>query len=290
MKKIRIYFLVLFACCVAACSGNDEIENIEFWPNEYELPQGKSDADERIVDFYEQFGTYILYEYTYMDYRYEFLSSYNYELPDPVHVGDMLDLLEEIWFDFYPPEFLTEHMPLKIMLADHFEYVDQYSGYTTLYFSVRGTSCIGVGFCSDTLSKISPETKAEFKNDLQSNIWENYLTQLEFPEEFYEVSDYSSPADGFDPTSDNYARKRGFVALLSSGYADEWSMWPNNDGELDKSMDLRSFIMGMVGRTSADWAMDLEYPLVKQKYDILQKWIQEKYGFDIQEIADKIYE
>ena len=104
MKKIAIYLCGLWACCLMACSNDNEIGYVEPWEEEYVLPQGKSDADDRIVAFYEQYNRYILYEYTYLDLRYELGGWYDYELPDPACVGDMLDLLDEVWFDFYPED------------------------------------------------------------------------------------------------------------------------------------------------------------------------------------------
>lgn len=284
MKKIMNYLMVLFVCGFIACSGNDKIEYIEPWTEEYVLPQGKSDADDRIMNYYDQYGTYILYEYSDLEFRYEFPNLiYDYELPDLAYVGDMLDLLEDIWFDFYPVDFHKKYMPLKIMLAKQFVYQNTF-GVTTLYFTASGTSSIGIGFCSDTLRKITPETKLGFKNDLQGSLWTTWLNKVEFPDEFFTISDYSYNAD-MDPMSDNYARKRGFVTYYFSGMALEWS----TSGTLDSQIDLLSFLTGMLIRTSEDWKTDLEYPLVKKKYDILRSWFQEKYGFDMQNIGDATF-
>ena len=71
MKKIGIYLCALWACGLMACSDDNEIGYVEPWEDEYVLPQGKSDADDRIVAFYEQYNRYILYDYTYLDIRYE---------------------------------------------------------------------------------------------------------------------------------------------------------------------------------------------------------------------------
>ena len=287
MKTINICLLTLLVYSMTACSGNDDIKDVRPWQNEYDLPQGKSDADERIMDYYERFGTCILYEYTYLDCRYELNidESYSYNLPNPKYVGDMLDLLEEIWFDFYPEAFHKEFMPLKIMLAEYFA-AENYYGSTSLYLSLSGPSCIGIGFCSDTLRKLSPAVKLEFKNKLQEALWLDWLEKLDAPDDFFAVSDYSYEADD-DPSSKNYARNRGFVEYDSS----EWSTsgdWTT--GELDAETDLQSFIIGMVTRSSEDWSADLEWPLVKQKYDLLKNWLQETYDFDLQKIGDKTYE
>ena len=98
MKKIKIYIWMLLACVLTACSGNDDVDYVAPWTEEYELPQGKSDADDRIVDYYNRYGSYILYEYSLIDFRYEVdeYSFYNFKLPDPAYVGNMLDLLDAV--------------------------------------------------------------------------------------------------------------------------------------------------------------------------------------------------
>ncbi len=285
MKKIKIYIWMLLACVLTACSGNDDVDYVAPWTEEYELPQGKSDADDRIVDYYNRYGSYILYEYSLIDFRYEVdeYSFYNFKLPDPAYVGNMLDLLEDIWFDFYPDEFHKKYMPLKIMLTENMTYENS----ARYYFTLTGESAVGIGWCSDTLREITPTTKLEFKNELQGALWEIWTGKLEFPEEFFAVSDYSIAADD-DPASENYARKRGFVA---EEWDYEWSMVTDwETGMLDEQKDLKSFLTAMITRTSAEWKADLQYPLVREKYDILRNWIQKTYGFDLQKIGDTTYE
>lgn len=282
MKKISAYLCVLWACCLMACSDDDEIGYVEPWEDEYVLPQGKSDADDRIVAFYEQYGTYILYEYTYLDFRYE-LPTYDYELPDPVYVKDMLDFLDEIWFNFYPDDFKKKYLPLKIFLAKLL--APEYGGYRCFVES----SCVGIGYCDAILQEFTPEEKLKFKQDLQTNLWSIYLELFEIPEEFFQLSSYANEADT-DPESENYARRRGFVEQYAiDGAPSAWYTWGDHRGEIEKERDLDSFIKGMILRTSEEWAADLEWPLVKEKYDLLRTWIQETYGFDLQKIGDKTY-
>ena len=282
MEKIVIYLCGLWVCCLTACSDNEEIGYVEPWEEEYVLPQGKSDADDRIVDFYEQYGRYILYDYTYLDFRYE-LGVFEYELPDPQYVGDMLDFLNEIWFNFYPEDFKKEYLPLKIFLAGAIE--PDYGG----YYCLVNSSSVGVGFCSDILREFTPEEKLEFMRDLQIELWDNYLDKFDVPEEFFELSSYTSVADT-DPESGNYARNRGFVEDYTSTYFPDWYTSASSTGELSKDTDLISYIMGMILRTSEDWAADLEWPLVKQKYDLLRDWLMDIYGVDLQKMGDTTYE
>ena len=287
MEKMIISVGIVFVLGLTACSGNDDVDFTNPWLEEYELPQGKSDADDRIVWYHEKFGTYILYEYTNEDFNYELGGmTIDYELPTPVYVGDMLDLLEDIWFDFYPAEFHKKFMPLKIMLADHITTIDQFTGMHYPTFMLTGSACVGFGFCSDTLQKITSATKLELKNIIHQSLWGIWVERIEIPEDFFAVSDYSHEAVA-DPSLDDYTRNRGFIAY--NGY--DWSL--NGDwqtGILDEQTDLTSFLVGMILKTSADWEEDLKWPLVKQKYDILRNWIQETYGFDLQKVGDATYD
>ena len=135
---------------------------------------------------------------------------------------------------------------------------------------------------------INPVIKSEC---IKVIIWNNYLSILDFPEEFFEVSSYTSAADT-DPESANYSRARGFVEQYYFGSdPKEWYVLADADTkEIDRERDLNSYIIGMVLRSSEDWAEDLKWPLVKKKYDLLRNWLQETYGFDLQKIGDKTFE
>ena len=126
---------------------------------------------------------------------------------------------------------------------------------------------------------------------MQTGLWNAYLNEFDFPEEFFEVSSYLSVANT-DPESADYSRARGFVERYNmGGDLDPWYETTNYyTNQLDKDTDLSSFVMGMILKSSADWAEDLEWPLVKKKYDLLRNWIIDTYGFDLQDIGDKTYE
>lgn len=298
MKKISRYliFFVFWGCF--ACSTEPELKEVDDLTADYVLPQGKSPADERIVKFYDDYNTYILYEYSDLDFYYEAPNvTYLYELPDPQYMDDMLDFLNEIWFKFYPPEFHKKYTPYKILVAKTLKQPvgTQIRG---LYSFLGKKSSLYVGYCSDTLQKMSSGMKLLYKNTLQKQLWQNYLTNgtFDIPNEFYEVSDYSKVAN-IDKTSPDYARTRGFVQKSSSSWQNASSSWNWTYSEWCTSMynmnpatDLENFICSMINRTSAQWATDLEYPLVKQKYDILRNHFINKYNLDLKAIGDATYE
>ena len=282
MKKYFLFFVMCIG--LGACSKDNDLGPIEALSPDYPLPYGKSSADDRIVEIYDSYGSYILYEYSLLDFQYGLSSSYLYTLPDPEDVGDMIDLLEDIWFDFYPTEFHKKYMPYKIFLAKTLER-NQNGRIVPIYLAI-GEECIALGYCSDTLRKMSNNMKLQFKNDLQTQLWNNwcYDTIVKFPEEFFMVSDYSRKAEEYDEQSPDFTRTRGFV---ETNIGLEWSAYINYPATtLSKEMDLYSYMSNFVTRTEDEWAADLEYPLVKKKYDILREYFSDMYNVDIQHIGN----
>ena len=108
-----------------------------------------------------------------------------------------------------------------------------------------------------------------------------------FPEEFYKISDYSTKASA-NPNDADYARKRGFVA--NPLYGSEWCTYVNwQTKTLLQSDDLNYFLSSILRRTSEQWASDLTYPLVKQKYDILVDHFKKEYNLDLTKIGNATY-
>ncbi|MDY4044187.1 MAG: hypothetical protein SOY65_10360 [Marinifilaceae bacterium] len=283
----------LLMLLLLACSEDKELGNIPDLELDYVLPQGGSPADDRIVEYYNKYGSYILYKFTERDFEWTQIANstlsgtYIYSAADPNYVGNMLDLLEEIWFGFYPDDFLRKTIPYKVFLTATLDWMA--FGFPISRYSRSGENQIAIGYCSDTLTKFSSTTKLEFKIWLQRELWLGWLNTglIQIPDAFYLVSDYGSAASVDDPSSPNYARARGFVA---DGYGYEWCTFTDwTTGKLRMTDDSAAFIGGMVTRTSEEWAADLEFPLVKEKYDILRNYIQDAYGFDIQSIGNALY-
>lgn len=288
MKGIVIYLVLLSALLAGACSGDKKIGEIELLEPDYMLPQGKSPADDRIVDLFDKYGTYFLYEYTKADFNWQQggrALDYEYTAPDPLYAGNMLDLLDDIWFKFYPVEFHKKYMPRKVFLTGILE-----DNVGRLIYARVAQAQVAIGYCSDVLVDMSGEMKSEFKTGLQKALLKDWIDRgvISIPDEFYEVSDYSYKADIDDPESPDYARARGFVADSDGSEWCDQVNWRTN--MLEKGVDVWSFVSSMVSRTSDEWESDLEYPLVSQKYDILQEYILENYKIDLRAIGNAVYE
>ncbi len=261
-------------CCMA-CSEDKEIGKVAPLTMAYELPQGKSTADDRIVELYNQYGMFIVYDYKNRDFIYDNpLESYTYELPDPLYVQDMMDLLEDIWFGFYSEKLHQKTLPYQIFLAKELMNYDDQS-----VFVVFGNFSMAFGRCSDEIRNMTPGEKLALKNELQSTLWWRrwiYGKVIEVPEAFYEVSNYDIKTTNRDESAENYYKAEGFISYI--------------DGLTFKNEDIEAFIKGMVTWTSERWAEEFKWPLVKKKYDILRDYYLKNYDIDLKKVGDAVYE
>ena len=287
MKKIKLYLILLLGVCLFSCSKGNDLGVIPPLGPDYTLPQGNSPADKRIVDFYNAYGTYVLYEFTDADFQWSQMegstADYSFTKADPRYAGEMLDLLEQAWVGLYPADFHRKYMPYKIFLTDGLFYG---SSQTPVKVWVDKGK-VAVAGCSAALKDMTAADKSAFKVELQQGLWTNWAKGMEFPNAFFAVSNYTVNCQA-SPDSPDYPRTRGFVAnngkewAIYSGF--EW--W--QEGKLDSETDLLTYLGSMVSRTSEEWASDMEYPLVKQKYDILRNYVQESLGIDLKAVGDAV--
>lgn len=289
MKKIKLYLTLLLGVCFLSCTKDNDLGVIPPLGPDYTLPQGSSPADGRIVDFYNAYGTYVLYEFTDADFRWSQMegstADYSFTKADPQYADEMLDLLEQAWVSLYPAEFHKKYMPYRIFLTDGLFY-----GSTQTPVKVwvdKGK--VAVAGCSAALKDMTAAEKSAFKAELQQNLWKHWAKSMEFPNSFFTVSNYTVNCQA-SPDSPNYPRTRGFVA----NNGEEWAIYSGFEwwqkGKLDSEMDLLTYLGSMVSRTSEEWASDMEYSLVKQKYDILRSYIQESLGIDLKAVGDAVCE
>lgn len=279
---------VLFCSCAKDTALGPDVA----FERDYVLPQGGNPvADERIVTLYETYGSYFLYDFTVLDLNWNQVAnstSYKLALGDPQYAGDMLDVLDEVWLKFYPTEFLKKNLPYRIFMADTI--------YTVLSYMDRPTNCVrtgdnslAFGYMNADTKNMSAAEKLELKNTVQSLFFDLLQVRgvITIPEEFYKISDYSK-AGSADVNSDDYARKRGFVA--NPLYGNEWCTYVNwQTKTLLQSDDLSYFLSSILRRTAEQWASDLTYPLVKQKYDILVDHFKKEYNLDLVKIGNATY-
>ncbi|MEZ2442611.1 hypothetical protein AB6805_12895 [Chitinophaga sp. RCC_12] len=276
---------------------------------DYVLPQGNApkEANDKIQQLYNNYGSYFLYVFTQKDFEWMQAAGGSASkidtavLGNPAYTGDMLNFLNDVWLKFLPDDFKkNQGIPYRVLMADT---IKQYrTGYPPgreyLYFDYKivGKSITFAGM-NASLRTMTPAQKVDKKNVLTSAIWNYYISNniLDIPAAFYTVSNYAAEAAPTAPLSIpaylEAFRSRGFLPTsydALSGRIGEWYYGTYSWGTA-KSNDMTSFIMHITTRTDAQMQPYLQYPLIKQKFDILVDYYKTKYHIDVRAIANATY-
>lgn len=332
MKIVKLLVAALITLSIgSACSDEDKLGPELTLNPPYTLPvRGESEAGDRVIDFFEKYSSFLLYDFTQKDFQWETVSSgltYEAVYGDPQYLGDMLDFLDEIWLDFYPDKFKQEKFPFKIFLADSIAQRPRWEGQPSTYYKalVRETAVAVAGMNQD-LSQMNAENKRIYKNAVNVAFINFLLNQnkLDIPEAFYAVSDYTKFASysQLQITPDTL-RSLGYLPNVEGELTtSEWSPygtiseWATGTWSMNTTNDVKSFLFNMVMHgddfpvfenypASATvkyanrftWNYYLQknadgsyrWPLIKEKFDILENYFKEKYQVDLAAIGKKTY-
>ncbi len=131
-KNFLFHIFCVCIICTGIISGcnqdEDTLEPSEHLPMKYTLPQGDAEYDDRILDFYKKFDTFILYEYDTIDPFWNVqsvtnaLQDYHIVLPKEENVEAGVNIIFDLWLDLYSAEFLQGRLPRYLFLSDSVYY------------------------------------------------------------------------------------------------------------------------------------------------------------------------
>lgn len=295
MKKIYELLMALaVGGLLTACAGNDDevtaYDGEEPVLGAHHLPQGSHDYDQTILEWHRRFDVLPLYRFDEKDWYWSVTSDIRMSY-DPVTdrdnggylivpaeeacVGQQLELIERQVLRYVPDETLARILPMKLLLASDiqhcpatlkgrvpessYEHLNVYGGFDYIAFS-GGTT------------HISEMTDAELKkykvDGLQLLI--NYAIdngRIPVPEAFSSVSDYS--------VSYNSATTAYRAGLLSQYGA-------------SAAYDLKQYVKLLLTTPQITIMTQYlsSYPLIKQKYDVVENYFKETYGMDLQAVGN----
>ena len=188
MKQLIVNMLLAGMILLACCDDSETLYPSDIAEYEIVIPQGDHDYDDRIVEWFERTGVYILYQFDSVDVYYHPTSgwgNFSVKEADEDYVGAQLDFVEKNFLNFYPDEVLRKCMPLKICLGkeligalfpgNHYQ-----SHFNNLIIS-HGDA---------TLTALTAEERETFKSQINNFLLERIVNSLSL-EAFYDVSDYS---------------------------------------------------------------------------------------------------
>ncbi|MBR1463390.1 MAG: hypothetical protein IJ604_08495 [Prevotella sp.] len=302
MKNKYMMLLAVLALCFTACNYDED----ELVPSQvltsYQLPQGNHDYDQTILDFYKNYGVYLLYDFSDKD-AYWYVSGWrmfdenekftsavaggNYicKPSDQNYVRQQMALLDEVWFSKMTEKGKKALLPTKILLCSEVDscYVTaQYNYIWTPVFSytvdyivhkdeVRAWynfDHICVGWGNSDITQMTAADKHAFAAKL-FHVWPEYIAERKAgpSEEFTASIDYA-----------NLGNVSNIVNCCAAGIlSDSYNCTPESDW--------RKFIIGML-LFSEDWLCDETTPAPGQ-YDGWTNFAYASYGsYYIHEAAD----
>ncbi len=122
MKQIKHSFIILITIVTLAACVKEEAKLTPSDINEfgYHVPQGNNSFDQRIVNYFNRYGVYMLYKFTKKDAYWSVTSwdsSYRLVQADPDYVDKQLDLIDSTFFRYYADSTLRKYLPVKFLLC-----------------------------------------------------------------------------------------------------------------------------------------------------------------------------
>lgn len=220
MKYIKhVLTILLLGVSMAGCNQDEAaIVPSESLEVKYNVPQGEHEFDKKITEFYNKYGTMILYKYDPVDVIWNVNSVISSaSSPNKVVLPQEEDLelgvktLFEIWLDLYPEDLLKKTLPRYIFMADS---VFNYG--TSLTYATTTKTNITVGYLNKELTQMTASKMKTFK----ANVNLMYFTymfngqKISIPEAFTAGVSYGTL------TSANY-REMGIIHYSYSSLTPE---------------------------------------------------------------------
>lgn len=127
-KNTNHLLLALIFVLFTACNEEEIIPSDSNYLVEF--PQGENTYDKEIKDFYDQYGTQILYRYDDAMFRWQITDRLGFfsKPADETSISEALQFVKQNCFDFYQPDMLKRLLPYRIYLASDLGRIFIYTG------------------------------------------------------------------------------------------------------------------------------------------------------------------
>ena len=299
MKRL-LYILAVTSLSMTGCKKEAKLtpttkpEDIYGDPT---LPQGNHPYDAEILQLYKDYRTLFLYKYKPHDLYYNItdnLSGYYdtatdktvrggyFDVPaDEAYVGQQLDLLKELWLNYYPDSLLRKGLPQKVFLVDSFYFAYPGPGkpvdnWPEMFNAFDGGDYILAGFGGSRIAAITPEDKYAMKGELNAAflVFTHKQGAIKPIAAFKAQTDYGS----VNPT--NYHDE----GLLEYDY--------NGGNTLDRDWDAYTRIIvsnsyDVLTAPGNILSPDVDTKgVIRKKYDIMIAYFKTTFGVDLQAIGN----
>lgn len=288
MKLKYLYPILIAGCMGSACSKEDHLTaSTSALPLRYEFPQGDSERDQTAAAIAEKYGVYLIYKnIDTMDFRRSWTNTLNYiytaQSLNEVQADFQIQFMQNHIFPYVPQALCRKILPPYYYLLADFKR----SGSDVMNYTDGLDFWISSIFTAAQPALPTPEQQKEYRVRIFRQILGTAFNRelIVLPDEFNEGFDYQSAISSWSG-ADNYYVKRGFPGSTpSDGYnlGSLYSLPSPGDNFI-------SYLFLCIRYTEEEFQTDFpaaDYPFIGQKRQWVKSYVKEKYGFDLQAIAE----
>ncbi len=283
IMKTRSFIPALMAALALSSCYHEKDITAEIGKPQYVIEDSEDSVGHFIYEFYQNYGVYILYDYSELDYRWNLNSTellnedYNFiRQKDKAALSLGIEYLEKTLFQFYNDGFKQKYFPIKILLADTI-INGSYSSGNKDDIAFTGRNYLAIGRIRQDLENLSDEELKERRGIIHGKLWANNIYTnglIEIPQEFFEPGlEYYGKSLGKD------ADPRAFGFWSTTGYA---NTAPTQNQDID------DFVRMITSHTQAEMEAEMaDYELLRNKYEILLNYLNTQYHIDLQSIGNQ---
>lgn len=296
MNKNIYLFFVIMSVAFTACSEDDSLSPYEYDEpvrNEASIPQGNHDYDDVIMEWHRKYNVIPLYIFDDRDYYWsvtgdvrwyydaekdQTMAGYKIVPAEQDYVGQLLQLVEQKVFRYFPDATLAELLPHKILLASQVIHnPGSFTGEVPESEYMYENCLPGFDYLcfAGAMSGIENFGKAErdlYKKDCVGMILKKGIDdgKLEADELFYSISDYEGSYNS--------------SSCLAAGLLNEYVS--------TGSYDLKTYINLIIATPYEQIKKRYldKYSAINDKYEMVISSFKEKYGIDLQSIGNDVEE
>lgn len=306
--KLKLYILAAFTLLATACN-KEETLTASGESGAYKLPQGNHDFDATIKNYYDKYGSYLLYQFSNRDSYWtpagwknaaydtinkRWSAGFLVKPAEETYVPKQLQIIDRLWFRFYSDKFLKEFLPGKILLCSAVDSVYLGNDFSTVPVTIiKLEKSVSAWFNYDAISVNFANAKVATMTPQDSGIFVWKVNTL-FMQSISSRKPIAATTDFSKITSYATAFTTQAAAYAAGSLTDYWVSTAQADWE--------QYILAMTGypesvlNTSAPNTVrsyvGILHPTkdtngkIRQRYNLVRNYFINNYNIDLQAIGN----
>lgn len=305
---LNLILAMAFFAGISACKKSEEILVPSDIDVTYKVPQGNNAFDQTILNYYNTYGTYLLYNFTERD---AYWTPTGWKKPvvsatgtwsvgadilaaQPDGIQAQLDLIDKSLFSLYPKNFLKRFLPVKLLLCSKVDSIFTTYVFNPTYSPAKGVKKIPAYFSYDNIAVNYGDGSASTLSAAEKLAFLARINQVFFQS----INDRSliKPTTEFINSADYISVNTSQAAAFSKGIIGAYT-------SISATIDWNAYVMAMVTLSEADLNRSVANSntsavgilnatkdtngLIKKRYNIVRNYFINTYQVDLQLIGNK---